>query len=204
MSRESIIDRELDEEFIKATILIQNGYDMMPRHDQTRIESWIEKLAKITVNHEWKKNRNNYIKLLLRCVEEGKLTAPFDKQPPQGSLLQMKGPSPVTRSSNMSRMMKTDEIERLIQANLLEIKDEEFFDLSPRDTFPNRTVKFDTSTIFEVTPSKSNRYRGGRDSLLQQSKRDTNRAGDKSSQNQRSERDHEEEEDERWFMFMKI
>ena len=54
MSRESLIDRELDEEFIKVIIIIQNGFDMMSKHDKVKTQSWIAKLAKITMNQEAK------------------------------------------------------------------------------------------------------------------------------------------------------
>lgn len=173
MSRESLIDKELDEEFIKATIIIQNTYENMVKHDQVKVEAWIAKLAKISVNAEWKKNRNVHIHALLDCVLEKKLAPPFDKLPPAGNLAPLKAKShgQKLKASVAGKLMKTEEIEKIIEANLMSIKDEEVFELSPRDTCPNKAVKFDTSTVYEITPSKSNRYRTVRESAAV-SKRD--------------------------------
>lgn len=192
MSRESLIDKELDGDFIKATIMIQNNIGDYSKQDQLRVEKWVSKLARMTAHVEWKKNRNVYIDMLMQNVIEKKpLQSPFDKLPPQGNLPQLR---PKTRngtgkshasSSNMvtmGKLMKSEEIARFIETNLQSIQEDEptdfgyprssdevaramggraIFELSPRDTQGARTVKFDSSTVYEVTPSKSNRYRSG-------------------------------------------
>lgn len=192
MSRESLVDKELDGDFIKATIMIQNSIGEFSKQEQLRVEKWVSKLARMTAHIEWKKNRNVYISLLMQNVLEKKaLESPFNKSPPTGNLPQLRPP---TRNGTgksiqnpsgmltMGRAMKSEEIARLIEANLLSIQEDEspdqayqrnsdeiaramggraVFELSPRDTQGARTVKFDSSTMYEVTPSKSNRYRSG-------------------------------------------
>ena len=201
MSRESLIDRELEEEFIKATIIIQTNYEELNKHDQIKVEAWIEKLAKSGGSFEAKKNRNIYIKELLKCTMDLKLETPFDKHPAQGILAKFIPKSPANdtggfaakhKKERAGKLTRTEEIEKFIETNLMSIKDEEIFDLSPRETFQNKTVKFDTSTIYEITPSKSNRYRGVRESAalgmthpvpLTSSKRESNKKPtDKTSQ----------------------
>lgn len=159
MSRESLIDRELDEEFIKAIIVIQNATEAIGKHDKVKVQAWITKLAKITVNHEAKRSRNLYVAQLYDCINARSFAAPFDKQPPAGSLPLLRPQAAAKHKHSIGKLMKTEEIEKIIESNLMSLNGEEVFELSPRDTFPNRTVKFDSSTIYEITPSKSNRLR---------------------------------------------
>lgn len=205
MSRESLIDRELDEEFIKVIIIIQNGFDMMSKHDKVKTQSWIAKLAKITMNQEAKQSRNLYVGQLFECIMSKRLVAPFDKNPPSGNLPLLKPPNTgKSRSTGMGRMMKTEEIEKIIEANLMSLNNEEaMFELSPRDTFPNKTVKFDTSTIYEVTPSKSNRYRGKDSGQVskRESRHTNNQTGGKLAGIEPLD---EEEEGERYMRMVKI
>jgi Domain of unknown function (DUF4485) len=192
MSRESLVDKELDGEFIKATIMIQNSIGEFSKQEQVRVEKWVSKLARMTAHIEWKKNRNVYIGMLMQNVlEKRALDPPFDKLPPQGSLPQLrpktrsgasKGASNSVNMLTMGKFMKSEDIAKLIEANLMSIQEDEptdlgyqrnsdefarvmggraVFELSPRDTQGTRTVKFDSSTIYDVTPSKSNRYRSG-------------------------------------------
>ncbi len=171
MSRESLIDRELDEEFIKAIIVIQNATEGIGKHDKVRVQAWISKLAKITMNHEAKRSRNLYVSQLYDCIKSKAFSSPFDKQPPAGNLPLLKPQASSKNKQSIVKLMKTEEIEKIIQSNLMSLNGEDVFELSPRDTFPNRTVKFDSSTIYEITPSKSNRHRA-RESA-QVSKRDS-------------------------------
>ena len=159
MSRESLIDRELDEEFIKAIIVIQNTADGIGKHDRVRVQAWITKLAKISANHESKRSRNLYVGQLYDCIKSKAFSSPFDKQPPAGNLPTLKPQATSKHKHGIGKLMKTEEIEKIIESNLMSLNGEELFELSPRDTFPNRTVKFDSSTIYEITPSKSNRNR---------------------------------------------
>lgn len=161
MSRESVIDKELDEEFIKATIIIQNNYQIhCSPHDQQHIESWIVKLAKYNHNYDSKANRNKYILHLLECVLDKRIQGPFDKNPPEGVLAALKPRTDIRRSTEViQNFMRSEEIEKMIEANLNSIGEEDF-DLTPRDTFPTKTAKVDLSNLYDITPSKSNRYRG--------------------------------------------
>jgi Domain of unknown function (DUF4485) len=183
MSRDTIIDKELDEELIRVTLFVQSFYESkFNRQDQIRIENWITKLAKITYNHEWKKRRNEYICILAEQVDRGYLSTPFDRSPPEGNLPPLGPGSGRQRSMNskVSNIVRnTDEIAKLLEEQLGQIhqEDQEVFHLSPRDTENNefsKNAKFNTT--YDITPSKTNRYKSVRESA-QVSKRDTNLHG---------------------------
>lgn len=189
MSRESIIDKELDEDFIKATIIIQNNYESLPASAQQIIEKWIGRLAKINDGPDNKKIRNGYIYGLLEGVLKGALEGPFLKPPPSSSLSPLAQDSAHSLSPNKgfgafsspekSSLMGTEEIERIIEENLQSIREDDVFNLSPRETKgifgkglikmsgkdsqqgAQPTVKFDTASMYDITPSKSNRFRAG-------------------------------------------
>jgi Domain of unknown function (DUF4485) len=180
MSRDTIIDKELDEELIRVTLFVQSIYEnKFDRQDQIRIENWITKLAKITYNHEWKKRRNEYICVMAEQVDRGYLSAPFDKSPPDGNIPSL-GPGS-TRNRNMNSKVSnivrnTDEIAKLLEEQLgqIHLEDQQVFNLSPRDTdneYAAKHAKFNTT--YDITPSKTNRYKSVRDSA-HMSKRDTN------------------------------
>ena len=86
MGISTVRNQELDEEFIRITILIQKAYGDFDKHTQIKIEKWVEKLAKTTSNIKWKQNRNLYSKLLLNGVIKARFEPPFDKLPREGDL----------------------------------------------------------------------------------------------------------------------
>lgn len=86
MGVNTVRNQELDEEFIRITILIQKAYEEFDKHTQIKIEKWVEKLAKTTTNLKWKQNRNLYSKLLLNGVIKAKFEPPFDRLPREGDL----------------------------------------------------------------------------------------------------------------------
>lgn len=148
MSRNSIRDRELDEEFIRITILIQKAYSELDKHTQIKVEKWVEKLAKITSNYKWKQNRNLYIKLLMSAVATNDFSEPFNKLPPETNLPSLNVYKVKNRiGENFDNILRSEQIENLIETQLLSLQDE----LSPR--YSNGfSLKKD---IYSITPSKN-------------------------------------------------
>lgn len=171
MSRETIIDKELDEELIRVTLFIQSVYETkFGKHEQLRIEKWITKLAKISYNHDWKRRRNEYVCHLAEHVDRGQLTSPFDRNPPEGHLPALIATRPKTQLSQV--LKNTDEIAKLIEEQLGNVVDEhEVFHLSPRETEPEYVKFGNANNTYEITPSKTNRFKSFRDSA-QASKRE--------------------------------
>lgn len=60
------------------------------KHKRIRVDQWIKKLKEKVCLDVWKKNRNTHALLLLKCLQNNKLVAPFNKMPGEGSLPQMK------------------------------------------------------------------------------------------------------------------
>lgn len=147
MSRASLRDRELDEEFIRITILIQKAYAELDKHTQIKVEKWIEKLAKITSNYKWKQNRNLYIKLLMSAIAKKDYSEPFNKFPPEENLPILNVYEVKSKiGENFDKILRSEQIENLIETQLLSLQDE----LSPR--YSNGfSLKKD---IYEITPSK--------------------------------------------------
>lgn len=179
MSRETIVDRELDEELIRVTLFVQSLYEKkFNKHDQIRIENWISKLAKITYNHEWKRRRNEYIGFLAEQVHRGYLSPPFNASPPEGHLPPLEANRSNRANLEVTNIVKnTDEIAKLLEEQLGQItyEEQEVFQLSPRETglqeLSSRQAKFNNT--YEITPSKTNRYKSVRESG-QLSRRDLN------------------------------
>lgn len=171
MSRETIIDKELDEELIRVTLFIQSVYETrFTRTEQSYIEKWISKLAKISYNHDWKRRRNEYVCLLAEHVDRGFLSPPFNQIPPEGQLppLQISNKTKTTNPQLKSMLKNTDQIARLIEEQLGTVDHDEFenFDLSPPETEVNDIGrKLNVNNTYEITPSKTNRYKSFRDSL---------------------------------------
>lgn len=166
MSRASLRDRELDDEFIRITILIQKTYNDLDKHTQIKVEKWVEKLAKITSNYKWKQNRNLYIKLLMNAVATNDFSDPFDKLPPQTNLPQLNVYAVKSKiGENFDKILRSEQIENLIETQLLSLQD----DLSPR--YSNGfSIKKD---LYDITPSKIEKNYGngntpnlGRESVL--------------------------------------
>ncbi len=78
---------KLDEQFIKIMLEVEKNYGSFNKHDKIRIEQWSKKLCQVTINPTWKQNRNLYALLLLDAILKGNLTDPFNKIPPEGSLV---------------------------------------------------------------------------------------------------------------------
>lgn len=174
MSRETIIDKELDEELIRVTLFIQSVYEnKFGRHEQLRVEKWITKLAKISYNHEWKRRRNEYVCYLAEQVDRGYLTSPFDRSPPEGHLPPLHATGKSKAGGHLSSVLKnTDEIARLIEEQLGTVGDDpEVFNLSPRETEGELSKGANFNNTYEITPSKTNRLKSFRESA-QVSKRE--------------------------------
>ena len=79
---QSKIEKELDEEFVLMLAHIEAEYEKFNKHIQIRIEKWVEKLVSCDENLIWKRNRNNYIKILAEMVEANWVGIMFSKMPP--------------------------------------------------------------------------------------------------------------------------
>lgn len=53
------------------------------KHSKIRINSWLSRLELIICNNTWRKNRNNYIKLLYVMLECGEILEPFTTIAPE-------------------------------------------------------------------------------------------------------------------------
>jgi len=83
MSNEDILDRI----FLDCLMEIQKTYANIPKHLRLRTEKWCEKLASSGgSNRLWKKNRNDYAKLLLGMICSNRFSEPFQSIPPEGPL----------------------------------------------------------------------------------------------------------------------
>jgi hypothetical protein len=115
MSGKTARNKELDEEFIRLTILIQKAYEEFDKHTQIKVEKWIEKLAKTTSNIKWKQNRNLYTKLLLSCVIKSRFDSPFDKFPREGSLPILNKYHVKNRvGEHFEKLLRSEQVEHLI------------------------------------------------------------------------------------------
>jgi GTP:adenosylcobinamide-phosphate guanylyltransferase len=63
--------------------------EIASKHVRIRIEAWLEKLCLTTSNPLWKRNRNNYIKLINLLCECEVVVDPFLSLPPDGDLVKL-------------------------------------------------------------------------------------------------------------------
>ncbi len=63
-----------------------SGYNELPKFLQMRVEKWVTKLAQPLTNRYWVRNRNEYARLLVYCIETRNFREPYDKNPPDGML----------------------------------------------------------------------------------------------------------------------
>ena len=77
---QSSYDNEFDH--LHKTIISHQSYVHGSKHQQIRINSWIQKLETITSNMLWRKNRNNYMRLLYLMLEYDHVLAPFTHMVP--------------------------------------------------------------------------------------------------------------------------
>ena len=83
-------DSVLDNQFVKMASTVENEYKevLYTRQERLRCEAWVHKLSEMLCCERIPllKNRNNYIKQLMRCLNEvGELVGVFRKMPPQGA-----------------------------------------------------------------------------------------------------------------------
>lgn len=79
----------LDKAFLLMIREVERGYQLLSKQQRLRIEKWVEKLVTSSVdNHVWRRDRNEYAKLLLHMVISKKLNDPFHVCPPDGPLAQ--------------------------------------------------------------------------------------------------------------------
>lgn len=76
----------MDRTFAQCLSEIEKSYLVLPKPIRIRIERWIEKLASTGNNPVWKRDRNEYAKLLLNMITARRLEAPFNCMPPEGPL----------------------------------------------------------------------------------------------------------------------
>ena len=62
----------------------------MNKHLRIRVDQWAKKLKEKVTLDVWKKNRNTYVLLLAKCLENKKMIAPFNRMPAEGPLPQLK------------------------------------------------------------------------------------------------------------------
>lgn len=82
----------LEVSFLVMVKEIERNYQSLSKQLKIRIEKWIVKLVTSGVeNYVWRKNRNEYAKLLLHMVILKRLSDPFHTLPPDGQLHQFPG-----------------------------------------------------------------------------------------------------------------
>jgi hypothetical protein len=77
---------EMDQTFATYLLEIERSYLVLPKAARIRVEKWVQKLVAIGNNAVWKKQRNDYAKLLLNMIVIRNLEAPFNQMPPEGAL----------------------------------------------------------------------------------------------------------------------
>ena len=95
-----------DTVFLRHLTEIQKLYLALPRASQIRVEHWCMQLSFENTNDAWRRSRNQYAELLLRCVRKGALGPPFTHLPPSGPLPQL--PSEVVLSLRANRRVKAE------------------------------------------------------------------------------------------------
>lgn len=77
-----------DDEFnsIYEEIVNHQYFSKISKHEKIRINKWLTKLSNISTNDLWKKNRNNYIKLIRLMFDCELIIAPFLMMPPERDL----------------------------------------------------------------------------------------------------------------------
>lgn len=70
----------LDATFHKLVFEIQQRMHLFAKAPKIRLDAWLRKLHEPETNIAWKKNRNNYARLLLEMLKLGRLETPFDTQ----------------------------------------------------------------------------------------------------------------------------
>ena len=87
----NVQDSMLDSQFVKMASQVESDYKTIMknnRQESLRLEAWLKKLSEMLCCERVPllKNRNNYMKLLQRCLGElGTLEGVFRKMPPQGA-----------------------------------------------------------------------------------------------------------------------
>ena len=77
----------LDKNLLKYVKSIEKNYYTLSKQHRIRVERWVEKLISSSgSNYSWKKDRNNYAKLLLHMILVKQLSEPFHVMPSDGPL----------------------------------------------------------------------------------------------------------------------
>lgn len=73
----------LDHQYLRLRTQVQHSayYRNCNTHSRIRISQWLRILDTIISNHTWRKNRNNYIKILDLMCQCEVLTEPFSRMP---------------------------------------------------------------------------------------------------------------------------
>ena len=78
---------ELDFQFQKIMLEVENNYFYLTKHEKVRVELWTKKLCSVESNSLWRANRNKYADYLLKIIKTGSdLKPPFNKVPLDGPL----------------------------------------------------------------------------------------------------------------------
>jgi len=81
----------LDIEYLelKDHIVASSYFGTVSKHLRIRLDNWLSKLDTIIANITWKRNRNNYAKLIDLMCECETVVEPFTALPPQGDVPKM-------------------------------------------------------------------------------------------------------------------
>eukprot|EP00798_Chlamydomonas_sp_ICE-L_P008244 gene8244-1513_t len=78
---------ELDQSFLHTMRMVESMVPKTDKRSQIRVKQWIAKLKEPTNNVVWRRNRNNYARLLMEQLKSGgTLLEPFNALPKQGHL----------------------------------------------------------------------------------------------------------------------
>ncbi|XRB10384.1 DUF4485 domain-containing protein [Pseudoscourfieldia marina] len=76
----------LDAAFHKLCFAVERRMPMLAKSIRVRAAAWLERLSEPVEPVEWRRDRNNYARLLYESLKGGRIEPPFDRMPPQGPL----------------------------------------------------------------------------------------------------------------------
>ncbi|XRA96617.1 DUF4485 domain-containing protein [Pycnococcus provasolii] len=76
----------LDAAFHKLCFAVERRMPMLAKSLRVRAAAWLERLSEPVEPVEWRRDRNNYARLLYESLKGGRIEPPFDRMPPQGPL----------------------------------------------------------------------------------------------------------------------
>lgn len=128
---------------------------MLNRHQKIRVDQWKKKLLENTKNKEFKKNRNNYAKLMKEMVFNKNLGFPFNQSPNEG-YLPILNPFLIPKSHKIEKIWNSrsdlDTIKQKLKGNLIKmaykpIEDTEITDTSDEIRQKDKIIRFQSEKI---------------------------------------------------------